>query len=965
MTNKHPVTLETARRALTYIAADERATWVKMGAALKSEYGEAGFDLFDQWSETAANYDAKAVKATWRGFNASGKVTIGSLIYEAKKGGFDPKKEASNAPAGEQTAEARQKRADERAAKEAAEALEVERRHNEASKVCTADFNRARTEGLSRYLGIKGVAAHGLRFEAEMPTDDGAVLLMPLRDNAGKIWNVQRIAADGRKVFHKGARVSGLYHLLGEFNGVGWLLVAEGYATAATLYEATGYPVAVGLNASVLKAACVSLRERYPEALILICADNDQSTAQRTGKNSGVLAAQEAAMAVGACVAIPQGLPHDKNDFNDLFNTPVHAGGGDEVKRQIEAAMLNKNANHSDDKPQPLPSQPATPTLASNDTHRSESGRFVGGYAHFTCDENGVVYHFTKDNKPQQTFICAPLYVTANTRNESDDDWGYLLEFKDPLGNNKRWCMPASMLNADGASYRAQLLSMGLRIESNGNARTLLTRYIQNSKVDAWARCSNKMGWFEDAFVLPDVSLGDSDGERVIFQTGIVSSSPFKRNGMLNEWQANIAAPSVGNSRLMFALSCAFAGVLLEPSGVQSGGFHIVGDSSVGKSTALNVAASVYGARKKFVKTWRATDASLESTAEQHSDTLLILDEIAQVDAKIVGDVVYMLGNEQGKGRNKNTGGARGLADWRVLYLSSGEVSLNDHMKTAGKVSRAGQETRLVNLQADAGCGYGLFDTLNGFADGEALAKHFDYATRHYYGVAGFAFIEYAVKHITKLRKRLHSEVANLAHEWTPAGAHGQVSRVAQRFAIVAIAGEMATEAGITGWTEGAALQGVKQCFDSWLAEREGGAGNSEILKMREQAMAFFAAHSSRFVWWHRASDSHAPSVSNRAGFKRLFEGDKPLSPSKADFIGDPNPETAFDASDCVEVYYVMPNTFKSEICNGFDSRAMSRLLVADGILKSGADGAALSVKLPGMGKQRCYVFIQNTLNAP
>ena len=60
-----------------------------------------------------------------------------------------------------------------------------------------------------------------------------------------------------------------------------------------------------------------------------------------------------------------------------------------------------------------------------------------------------------------------------------------------------------------------------------------------------------------------------------------------------------------------------------------------------------------------------------------------------------------------------------------------------------------------------------------------------------------------------------------------------------------------------------------------------------------------------------------------------------------------------------------MPNTFKSEICNGFDSRAMSRLLVADGILKSGADGAALSVKLPGMGKQRCYVFIQNTLNAP
>ena len=972
MTNNYEVTQETARRALVHVDPNERALWVKMGAALKSHFGEDGFNLFDDWSATAGNYDAKAVKTTWKGFKSSGGITIGSLVYEAKRGGFDPKTQASNAPSEAQTTEAREKRARERAAKDAAEAVEVEKQHHAAAQQCTDAFNRAAPDGVSHYLGIKGVNAHGVRFETH---GDAVTVLVPLSDNTGKIWNVQRITNDGAKLFAKGARVSGLYHLIGEYTDTGWVLVAEGYATAATLHELTGYPVAVGFNAMNLKPVCLALRERFPTASILVCADNDKETEERTGKNGGVVAAQNAAKAVGGCIVIPQGLPLDKSDFNDLFHLPIHLGGGDQVKQQIESAIFEADLNvargldgandNSLYEKKPVPkakptSKPSTKPKGNSDNNtRDAGGKFKHVPKHFTCDKDGVFFHETKDGEPKKTFISSPLHVTAKTRNADNDGWGYLLEFEDVGGNPKRWLMPASMLNADGAAYRGVLLDMGLLIDTSSNARTLLNRYIQSSKVNTLARCATKTGWYDDAFVLPDRSIGEAEGERVIFQTGRVSDSPFRQKGTLDDWRDNVAALCVGNSRLLFAVCSAFAGVLLEPAGVQSGGFHFVGDSSVGKSTALFVAASVYGSRRRFVKTWRATDASLESTAEQHSDTLLILDELAQVDPKIIGDVVYMLGNEQGKGRNKNTGGARSMATWRVLYLSSGEISLSDHMKTAGKTAKAGQETRLVNVNADAGKGFGLFDTLCGFPDGQSLAKHLDSATRDFYGLAGVRFIEHVVKHIESLRETLKSEVQNLAHDWTPSGAHGQVSRVAQRFALVALAGELASEAGITGWADGEAISGVKACFDAWLDER-GGAGNSELERMREQAIGVISTNAGRFTYWHRALDAHAPSVSNRLGFKRLFEGNKPLDESKAAFIGDPNPETRFDASDCVEVYYVLPDAFKNEICKGFNHKTMAAYLVSIGFIEAGKDGATTPHRLPTMGLQRCYKFIHH-----
>ena len=181
-----------------------------------------------------------------------------------------------------------------------------------------------------------------------------------------------------------------------------------------------------------------------------------------------------------------------------------------------------------------------------------------------------------------------------------------------------------------------------------------------------------------------------------------------------------MAAPCAGNSRLVFALCCAFGGPLMGPLVVQTGGFHLVGDSSLGKTTALLMAASVWGP-PNFKKQWRQTDNALEGTAAQHSDSLLILDEIGQAEGRIVGECAYMLANEQEKGRAQRSLQLRKLRTWRLLFLSSGEKSLADHMEEAGKKANEGQLLRMPSVPADAGMGMGMLEDLHGGDD----AKHF------------------------------------------------------------------------------------------------------------------------------------------------------------------------------------------------------------------------------------------------
>ena len=209
------------------------------------------------------------------------------------------------------------------------EATKRERESEEAKRRTEARGRAARILGESKparadhpYLKAKGVQAHGL-------SQHGDALVIPVRDASGELHSLQFIDADSTKQFLKGGMLRGCFFGIGEPNGT--VCIAEGYATAASIFEATDHAVAVAFNAANMEPVAISVRTQFPDARLVLCADND---IHPDGKpNTGVIAAERAARAVGGLVAVPV-LDGVKCDFNDL----AQRAGAEAVQRTISAA---------------------------------------------------------------------------------------------------------------------------------------------------------------------------------------------------------------------------------------------------------------------------------------------------------------------------------------------------------------------------------------------------------------------------------------------------------------------------------------------------------------------------------------------------------------------------------------------------------------------------------------------------
>ena len=194
-----------------------------------------------------------------------------------------------------------------RAMKAQRDADEAARLKGEADKALLR-WRGASPAGAHPYLARKGIHAHGAR-------QDGPMLLIPLRDTAGKLHSLQTITPDGEKRF-KG-RMRGCYFPLGVKPPEVCLVIAEGFATGASINEATGWPVAVAFNAVNLGPVAMALHKAYPALTLVIATDDDHLTPG----NPGIAAARQAALAVGGFVVVPQfpaGRPDKATDFNDL-----------------------------------------------------------------------------------------------------------------------------------------------------------------------------------------------------------------------------------------------------------------------------------------------------------------------------------------------------------------------------------------------------------------------------------------------------------------------------------------------------------------------------------------------------------------------------------------------------------------------------------------------------------------------
>ena len=522
----------------------------------------------------------------------------------------------------------------------------------------------------------------------------------------------------------------------------------------------------------------------------------------------------------------------------------------------------------------------------------------------FELYHDGLFFVKYNDDDPanitfkSKAFVCSPIEVIAKTRDTSSGTWGRLLQWRDDDSVLHTWSMPLSLLQGDAKEYRKELASQGLNITTNSKQRSYLDTYIQNYPIHKRALCVDRLGWHEAQYILPDGAIGGDGKQLIVYQSAHAINSTIAQQGTLEQWRDELCKKLAEQSRFVFSIACAFAGQLLELLDDDGGGFHLLGSSSMGKSLSLKTASSVWGKPDSYTKTWRSTDNALEGTASEHNDSFLPLDEISECDPRIVGNSVYMLANGKGKGRSTTTGHNRTAKTWRIIFLSNGEESLQNFMAQAGQKTNAGIEVRVAHIDADAGKGLKTFDSLVLADTGAAQADKIKELSHTYYGAAGIAWLEHITSDkaaTTATARQLVSDFMSNYSDLAP-----QAHRVAKRFAIVAAAGEMATGANITGWQAGQATTAVMTCLDNWL-DNYGRDGEHEQRQIIKHIQAFIEQHgSSRFEPRHsHTCADFEPKTSNRVGYRNIKTGD----------------------------YYFMINTFDTQVCQPFSSKAVLQVL--------------------------------------
>ena len=729
------------------------------------------------------------------------------------------------------------------------------------------------------YLNAKGINGHGA---LEGANDE---LYIPLSDIDGNLITAQRIQPDGTKRLWSGCgKKSAMLKIVGDSRV---MLIAEGYATAATLFDATGYTSIMAIDAGNLIHVARDVQQAYPNTVVVICGDNDQFGEKNTGL--------EKCQQIKAQLRIPFVLPQftelatKPTDFNDL----AHLAGVEEVKRQLEPVI--------------------------------EQAR-LGLPAGFSHSINGVYYEQSdKEGNTRNHWVCSPLKITALTRDVGSESWGKLIELTNADGITHTFAMPNTMLTALASEYLKPLVDKGLSYSHQH--RDHLHHYLAHAKPVNRARCIDKTGWFNGSFVLPQEVIGEST-ETIVFQSNATTPKGFEQQGTLDEWKENVASLCVGNSRLAFAVSTAFATALLPMVDGESGGFHFRCGSSRGKTTILMVAKSVWGSPESLPR-WRATANGLEGLATLHNHSLLCLDEfsqLAEVSPKVAGEAIYMLGNGEGKQRSRKDGSLANRYTWQLLYLSAGEVSLRATLEQAGIPVRAGQEVRFIDLPADAGRNLGVFDTVHEYADGNRFALAIKENANRYYGVAAREFIHRIAMNYQEHQGWLFDKTTEFTSALALTDADPQVLRVAQRFAIVAAAGELATSLGITGWAEGTAIQSSLACFNAWLEQRGG-------------------------------TESHEETQAIEAVRSRLLENES------ARFIVDTfSPPGVTWGMKTQNGFYVYSSAFKNNICDGLDPKFVAQTLAQKGFLEQ-KDNRNTVTKRIGQNTVRCYHILSALFN--
>lgn len=529
--------------------------------------------------------------------------------------------------------------------------------------------------------------------------------------------------------------------------------------------------------------------------------------------------------------------------------------------------------------------------------------------------------------------LCDAMEVTGRGVDENGMHYR-VLHWKDSRNEDVTLALPAADIG-DREGWRV-LKGRGLSVSAQRHRLELLADYLMmHGSKQIW-HITPAGGWCNGAYILPSGEIIGEPDRLTLYNGDRSNAASYRACGTLTDWQTSVAALARGNSRAMFAIGCAFAAPLMWLADLESGGFHLFGDSSSGKTGAAAIGASVWGEPEGQKLSWDSTPLALTNAAAARNDGLMWLDEIGQGKSTDIGLAAYRLFNGVGRMQGAREGGNRTMTRFRTLVLSTGEKAVNTFMASDGQAVHAGQEVRLPDVPADAGAGMGAWEDLHGHVSAGDLAETVTRAAKRSHGTAGLAFLDI----ITRDRETIRATLDDTLSRWRsklPAEASGQARRVTSRFGLIAAALELATRHGITGWKAGDGERAVEKCFSAWLDRT--GTGKREDLRITEQAEDWFAINAlGRFIREDEYRRLVGVVVARETAGRHMQR-------------------------DGTDIYYVFRGVFNDEIAAGFDPAKAAQVLHDAGMLVRGSDGRFQRVaKMPGHnGAVRVYEFIRTT----
>lgn len=443
----------------------------------------------------------------------------------------------------------------------------------------------------------------------------------------------------------------------------------------------------------------------------------------------------------------------------------------------------------------------------------------------YTVEANSVA-RATKD-EPQMILGGGVVTVHLCTKDSETGEVSYVLKGHSTLGDAfEQWVPAARLLNANDLA--SDLSKAGFHVMDPKHVATFLKMTADDIDGQRVKTLVAKVGWCMGGTAFYDgrnLFLPQGDDLSAFYCKEL--DSPAHEAGSLDEWYDNIGSLIEANPVLLGTATLALASLILPKLGLSSRVFNFHGGKGMGKTLALQTAATLFGngidpaagamaLHRPFVQKFETTINGIEAVLGSCSPFPALLDELTEQGVASIGNLMYKAASGGGKHRLTPDGKAAARNAWCQVVLTSSECSIAESCREAGTPLRGGQADRGIDIPVDE---LGVFTEFGTHSTFDAVTRHLKRVCGEYYGTPSKAFMQHLMQE-PDTANAIMAFFPDVEDELLPDGCGDGERRVIKHFAAAVIAGYLAISADVFKCSDEVVLEAIRTLVEKWWAQR-------------------------------------------------------------------------------------------------------------------------------------------------